>query len=532
MKSFLYPGIVFVAGILICGCTKTNNEPPLPEENEIRVTATINETASRVSGADWTVGDVIGISSNKGHNNIAYSATTTAGEFAPTTGGIAVSDNDELLLTAYYPHDPANTNGSISFDVVNSDQTPKDASKIDFMYAPTVKATRHNPNVNFGFGHCMTKLNLTINSGDGAVPAGAKITYTLSGLATSGTFNTSTGNIVAGAKTGTLKSTTTLGTKATVILPSHTIANTDPITITVQIESGSVGDTYTGVITPALVPANEYSYTFSLNYGSSLSVSSTSISGWTQNNGGNVSLTQTGQQDPPVPAKASVGDYLLSDGSILPKGDISDDNKSRIVGVVYYVGNDLATGGFPRTNGLAIALKDTDPDRFGSFTVDDVEDYMDLGGSNPGLVSGLVLEEMRVTSAQISSATSLLGYNNTAIMRNLKSVTKVSNNLLELLDKEQAVNGSSWYLPSYGEFLKLNSNFTVINESLQQAGGDLLKQFNSVPVEADEFYWTSTLNGQRQGWVYVFDSSVPVSNLSLNRGQSNKLGLFRFAVSF
>ena len=96
--------------MLACGMlTACSNDDPESFTQPARATfsAQIGNVQSRAAGAEWAVGDAIGISGVSGaksYTNVEYTTASGDGNFAATGNGIFYQTPDEVLFTAYYPY--------------------------------------------------------------------------------------------------------------------------------------------------------------------------------------------------------------------------------------------------------------------------------------------------------------------------------------------------------------------------------------------------------------------------------------------
>lgn len=232
MKQFtstrLFAVTSVVAAMLAAGCSEENNEPSGNASNAAIVTASIGKTdnvvSSRAANTVWDVDDCIGISTSSvngktNYVNIRYK--TNGSVFSPVPGAagedntIYFQDKSPTTFTAYYPYEGANgtkpgSDGIITKELTVADQSPENLPAIDYLWAQQT-AQSSNPKVDFRFSHRMSRLILNFKAGAGtALPNG--LTYTLTQLATEGTFDTSTGEAKA---TGTVSKLENLPTSTT-----------------------------------------------------------------------------------------------------------------------------------------------------------------------------------------------------------------------------------------------------------------------------------------------------------------------------
>lgn len=517
--------------MLATACSSEVDEPVNGDnDNSLKVTATIDQIKSRASETEWAVGDKIGVTGGT-YSNVPFTATSTSGTFTSDTK--VLLGDESVSFTAYYPY-AESTSDEITFNVVDENYAPVSLPSIDFLFAPAVTANRNNTKVNFMFAHKMSKLNLTINDGSKILDESYSISYTLSSIATTGTFNTATGLITPGMAEGFIKQNATLGDASVAIVPSYSEANTTPVSISIVVAKDGKEEAYTGTFTPALLAGTQYNYTFDLKYGGEATVSSESITGWTNSDTQDVPVTPGGDTPTP-PHKTVVGDYLLDDGSVLAKEDMTDENKANIVGVVYYVGNDLSTFNFPKNNGLALAINNNgDASRFEANKSNFITWATDNSASLP---TGIITTDFNITNG--ANSTSYLGYNNSLVLKAAYDATKetetiYADNIGARLVATTPVNSSDWYLPSFAEFKTITENLSTINASLSAVGGTELVPLDDYDraTTTTGFYWTSTLRGTQNAWVSVLNSNVDESTLYLTRVSNGTTGMFRFAVAF
>lgn len=520
--------------------------------NKLTVFAGINELKTRVSdtGTEWTAKDAIGVSddlTSQPNLNIRYEATNTQGEFDSSTG-IFILGSGETTYTAYYPYKgtEGTSAGIINFKISDAGGVYLGNDSTDFMFAQAT-TKREDAKVNFQFDHKMSKLRLNITDGSNTVAAGTDISYTLKGVVTDGTFDTSTGSVTTGTTIGNVQVSAKLGTTSSVILlPTATGTETSAINILVKV--GDKG--YQGTITPALVVSQEYTYTIDISkagQGNYLAISSPTISGWTPNDGGEVDMAEVINYNS---NGLQVGDFICKDGTLIDKDyELTPQLKAKIEAVVFYVGNaqpsvlnpekytsdqDILKKEAPNcTNGLAIAINNAqeDPDRLASAKYNYSTWFTTFAN-----VSSFIGDNLNLTSA----STTMMGYNNTRLIETaVKDVNDADQtgaaNLMTLLANyrsSKAVEGSSyWYLPSYAEWTAVQSNYATVATSVQKAGGSL-PQYNDFATEASgAFYWSSDLRGSNYAWVSPL-AETTAEKLYVNSASGGTKGYFRFAIAF
>lgn len=233
MKQFtstrLFAVTSVVAAMLAAGCSEESDAPSGNASNAAIVTASIGKTdnvvSSRAANTVWDVDDCIGISTSSvngktNYVNIRYK--TDGSVFSPVPGAagedntIYFQDKSPTTFTAYYPYEGANgtkpgSDGIITKELTAADQSPENLPAIDYLWAQQT-AQSSNPKVDFRFSHRMSRLILNFKAGAGTALPTSGLTYTLTQLATEGTFDTSTGEAKA---TGTVSKLENLPTSTT-----------------------------------------------------------------------------------------------------------------------------------------------------------------------------------------------------------------------------------------------------------------------------------------------------------------------------
>ena len=233
MKQFtstrLFAVTSVVAAMLAAGCSEESDAPSGNASNAAIVTASIGKTdnvvSSRAANTVWDVDDCIGISTSSvngktNYVNIRYK--TNGSVFSPVPGAagedntIYFQDKSPTTFTAYYPYEGANgtkpgSDGIITKNLTAAHQSPENLPAIDYLWAQRT-AQSSNPKVDFRFSHRMSRLILNFKAGAGTTLPTSGLTYTLTQLATEGTFDTSTGEAKA---TGTVSNLENLPTSTT-----------------------------------------------------------------------------------------------------------------------------------------------------------------------------------------------------------------------------------------------------------------------------------------------------------------------------
>ena len=526
----------FGAAALLASCSN-DIDSPVANGNDgyLRVNGTIDELKTRISdsGTDFTSDDKIGVYAVNGtDSNVEY---TYANDAFSSNSPIKVNETGDSF-TAYYPYNQ--DGGVLTFNVAT---TP-----VDYLFATSENVTSANPSVTFQFKHVMSKLAFTVENTGDAELKDATIEVSVADVVTDGSFDTKSGELTAGSTTSTLTGSVT-NNNVSFIVPSFTNANDKELAVTVKVTNGTAVSTFKGSITPALKAATQYNYTLKYEINEDEQPSQQvenlevkgSAGGWQQES--NKDVTTNEVLDP-----VDVGYFLLKNGKwISPEASNLDDVKDKIVAVVYYVAtsDELTTQGFPKANGLAIAIKNADQGQWGAGNNCKLSEwYTSTCKDEAKAYEGLY----EISGTTLPTKTKLAGYVNTKVMQlayetdgGEGTTIKISNiiGLLETANKNK-VNDVEWYLPSYGEFRVMIDNFVAINNSLNKLDEkDLLVALSGDNPVADTngFYWSSSLRAAN-AWassMKELDSATEIANnCTLSRNGTTNDGYFRFAIAF
>ena len=350
-----------------------------------------------------------------------------------------------------------------------------------------------------------------------------------------------------------------MGSTSYVILPPT--GAQEAIEIQVNID----GKTYVGTINPSMVENTSNSYTIDFSTaepGVTLTINSAGIGAWQDGNEGELGMDDLEEQA--VPNTLQVGDFLLSDGTVIDKTSTlspEDLNGADVIGVVYYVGDvypsslykydsdsDVLLKDFSGAKGLALAIKNATYEeetsgRFGAKT----------SGTNPLdfaswlKAEGLSEQYISTTLNVTSTSDRMLGYNNTKVIELVSKETDdeqeiytLTTDFMNFLTSYRAEvahpeTTSDWYLPSYAEWAIIQTNYATISESIQKAGGTLPQytNYNGTAEESTEmFYWSSDIRGVNYAWCTPLVDVAEETNLYITKTSNGTKGFFRFAVAF
>lgn len=295
----------FALAVLALSLAACTNDNEVMDNSPVaaRINAEISNTVTtRASGATWEDKDKIGVSTIAGtgtyYNNICYERNGSS--FTATGENIYFQTPESVTFRAYYPFTgtPGESAGVLTGVSTGSEnQTAENRPLIDFLYATGATADTHHPTIDFtdntkdngrdcSFHHCMSQITLTFEAGSGVSFTAVKpVSYTLSGLTLTGSFDTETGIAKADENTQAANLTMGLGGALTssVILFPQTITSID---LTVNFNDNDYNATLT-VPDGALKSGNNYTWTVTVR-NKDLSVGKAEISDWNPVNGGNV----------------------------------------------------------------------------------------------------------------------------------------------------------------------------------------------------------------------------------------------------
>lgn len=303
--------VAAISLLLTAGCSGEENEPGGNTSNAAIITASVGKTdnvvSSRAANTVWDVDDCIGISTSSvngktNYVNIRYK--TNGSVFSPVPGAadedntIYFQDKSPTTFTAYYPYEGANgtkpgNNGVITRTLTAAHQSPENLPAIDYLWAQRT-AQSSNPKVDFRFSHRMSRLILNFKAGAGtALPNG--LTYTLTQLATEGTFDTSTGEAKATGTVSNLENlpTSTIGRQITgiVILWPQAVSS---MRLQLKLGDNTFGAALTfpaGTVGEALAPSTSYTFNVTVER-TGITVGQADIDDWTSGGSKDITLQE------------------------------------------------------------------------------------------------------------------------------------------------------------------------------------------------------------------------------------------------
>lgn len=311
MKQFtttrLFAVTSVIAAMFAAGCSEENNEPGGNVPNAAIITASVGQAGSvastRASNTAWDAGDCIGISASsaKGKTNYVNIRYMTDGSVFRPVPGAAGEDNTLYFqdaspteFTAYYPCEGANgtrpgSDGILTKTLTATHQSPENLPAIDYLWAQQT-AQSSSPEVDFLFSHRMSRIILRFKADADVV---FLATYTLTGVVTAGTFDTSTGQAKATGTPSALENlpitTTTGGQPTGTVILWPQAANAMRLQLTLDGTTSDAALTFpAGTAGDGLKPST--SYTFNVNVKSAgIKIEKADIEDWTD--GGSKDIT-------------------------------------------------------------------------------------------------------------------------------------------------------------------------------------------------------------------------------------------------
>ena len=303
--------VAAISLLLTAGCSGEENEPGGNTSNAAIITASVGKTdnvvSSRAANTVWDVDDCSGISTSSvnGKTNYVNSRYKTNGSvFSPVPGAadedntIYFQDKSPTTFTAYYPYEGANgtkpgNNGVITRTLTAAHQSPENLPAIDYLWAQRTAQSSY-PKVDFRFSHRMSRLILNFKAGAGtALPNG--LTYTLTQLATEGTFDTSTGEAKATGTVSNLENlpTSTIGRQITgiAILWPQAVSS---MRLQLKLGDNTFGAALTfpaGTAGEALAPSTSYTFNVTVER-TGITVGQADIDDWTSGGSKDITLQE------------------------------------------------------------------------------------------------------------------------------------------------------------------------------------------------------------------------------------------------
>jgi len=297
MKKFY---IFAIAALAMAACSNDGSEPVNTlnqNDNLIRLSANIGSltrasmTDAESQNTQFVSGKSIFVEAYKAGLSVTYTTGNyVTGNAGVLTGGLYYpADNSNIDICAFYPSNVSSSTTSFS---VGADQTTAAYyQNYDLMYATKLtNIPRGSTTHGLTFNHALSKIVVTITNGSGVASTdipNVSAVVIKNTLPTAG-FTISAGAVGTITASGTAADIAITGTNKTnqagIIVPQTLVAETPFIAVTYQ------GATYNYVLTSdqTFQPGKVYTYALTLN-AQGLSLSSTQITNWDDNEGANSS---------------------------------------------------------------------------------------------------------------------------------------------------------------------------------------------------------------------------------------------------
>ena len=359
-KFFLGLATMAVAGFAFSSCASDDDmESALQRDNARAITftsslATTRATADPQSGTSLSTSSALAVWAINGStaltngNNEQYSVDGS-GNLAPVTTANTMEwpDGATLNFYAYAPY-----SSSYSYNTANSFTVQADQSSStsylgsDLVLAQALNKTYNSSAVTLSFHHLLSKINITINKASGATVDLSKATVTIMNTLPTITFNPSAtdgeDDKILGTASGTATDITAVSalgdaTTACAIIVPQTIASG---TALVKIETGSeatsgANRTLIARLGSSTTFASGQSYSFTVTVSDltepttepdyvTLVAGSENLVQWTDNAlGGSATEVYV------------AGDYVLKDGSLVHKENLTEAQKAYVRAIVF-----------------------------------------------------------------------------------------------------------------------------------------------------------------------------------------------------
>lgn len=497
---------IVLAGGMLTACS--SDEPgTLSHPSPASFSAQIGNANSRAVGAEWANGDAIGIfglSGAKAYTNVEYTTVSGDGIFAPAGDAIYYQTTDPVTFTAYYPYlTELGADGIIT--VSTADQSTP--SSFDFLWGQATGSYEY-PEVRFNFAHRMAQLNISFTNGNDVDLSG--LTCTIDGLIADGTFNIVTGEVAATGSEATITASLTAEHKSSLIVFPQVAER-------LVINARADGHDY-----------RCYLYLGSLNAGSSytvdiavskteMTVSGCTITDWNDGGDNVADLNPVVTIGDKKPENASIGDFYMSDGSLVDKdATLTDEQKAACIGIVFT--NDpnrigegakaaLAAKGVA-PHGLVMALTNATSDNpcWSNIEIDE-----------PSLTATDNLQKMYQNIDGYAETHQIINFHNdNSLETNYPAFYVVSRYGMAGTDSEKYTapgKSTGWFMPSIGQWWDIMRNLGNVDVldaykddtsknliRLERQGAKARNNINSylskipgsLTIGREDYFWTSS----------------------------------------
>lgn len=233
-------------GLALHACSADSDVAVATDDNVVTFSA---PDGHRAVGTRWDAGDVIGVymktagqafdnSSLTGANaNVSYATAAGDGYFTPTATALAYPAGSAVDFVAYYPYNANVSNGVLTLDIANRQDTP---AAIDLLYADNLKNVSRTQSAQaLAFRHCMASV--TINLSADATTTCDGISVSLAAIPTRGKFDLAAGIFTEIGNVGNLPMRVVVsGSSATATALVFPQAEADYLLAVVTLANGSV----------------------------------------------------------------------------------------------------------------------------------------------------------------------------------------------------------------------------------------------------------------------------------------------------
>ncbi len=366
------------------------------------------------------------------------------------TGTEMYFEEDELTLYAYAPYNSSWTGGynsNMTFSVA-TDQSTEDGYLASDLLIGT--PTNGNPvasttdAIGLTFVHKLVKVNINLNvenDEDGNATIDLKgATVNICNVVTSAPVNVSTGTVgnVSGSETEIVAAKfgddATTFTASAIFPPQYMLSGTAFVVVTT-----ADGNSYKAVLSEDVEFASgkKYTYTVTLSGVETEAILESVVTEWED---GNEDTTLEGTEA----TYYGIGDYMLNDGTFVKNGQLTDEQKSSVVAVIFSksVSTADADEGY---NGYAMGLW-----RFGNkaWNITDVamndtyDSYVDAYNDLDGLTKTRAILASDEYAALEDKSSNFVNYTNYTNSHPLPTDG----------------TASEWFTPSFGQMIQIFNN--------------------------------------------------------------------------
>lgn len=488
-----------------CDTDETGADTSLPDgKYPLQLTAELVQPQTRAAGKDaWTGSDAIAVRMDDTIGKYVVDAT---GNATPATAADVLywQSSADAEVAAWYPYTDG---GTKVYDI--SDQSGG-YEEFDFLRATAT--ARYNESVNLRFHHRMAKVEAALTAGDGitvAELAGASVTFfgEKSASVTDGTVG------AAGKSDVAITPYRNSGTNTfeAVVVPQNMKDKQ-----LIRVSLGGKTFVYTPQTDAAgnLEPGKRYGYHITVKANG---IEVTAVTGGTWSEDGEVDMTIFKAY-----TKAKRGDYLLRDGCLLDKGNLTDALKDDVAAIVFWTPADTDPTGrttpasmtddkimakdYPNcTHGLAVSVKDLSTEMEWQEFSENIKAFQN--GSNFAPSNKSDYKSIASNKEETDNINYILGYQNTQVLRAFNAWCAPNKRVkpVDALDNFSTTcpapaGSTGWFIPSPKElhmlfykdvdniFIQWDDDWTetryIVNSSLSSTGGDVLSEYNR--------YWSST----------------------------------------